>query len=219
LRRLSRWSTATLALLTTAALMPVQPAWAAGYSAPLRTAVANMRVATENRTGYDRGLFPHWIDADGDRCHTRNEVLIAEARTRPSVSSTCALSGGRWYSYYDNRYWTRASDLDIDHFIPLAEAWDSGARSWTTSRRRAFANDLGDRRSLVAVTDNVNQSKGDRDPAAWLPPYAAARCQYIHEWVAVKIRWRLTIDRAEKTALTTQANRCTNTRVTVTYAY
>ncbi|WP_231929610.1 HNH endonuclease family protein [Micromonospora inositola] len=87
----------------------------------------------------------------------------------------CALSGGRWYSYYDNTYWTITSDLDIDHMVPLAEAWDSGARNWTTSRRQSYANDLGDSRPLVAVTDNVNQAKGDQDPATWMPSYSSAR--------------------------------------------
>ncbi|NJC69249.1 HNH endonuclease [Planosporangium thailandense] len=214
-----RWVAAVVAT-TTAATLIVQPAWAAStYSAPLRTAVSRLVVASEVHTGYNRALFPHWIDADHNRCNTRNEVLIAEATTKPKVSSTCALSGGRWYSYYDNRYWTRTSDLDIDHVVPLAEAWESGARQWTTSRRQAYANDLGDSRTLAAVTDNVNQSKGDRDPAAWMPPYAGARCRYLGDWVAVKIRWRLTVDRAEKAALTSWANKCANTTIRVTYAF
>ena len=104
------------------------PAFAATYSAPLRTAVANLAVATEVRTGYNRDLFPHWIDADGDGCNTRYEVLIAEATTRPTVSGTCTLSGGRWFSYYDSATWTAPADLDVDHMVALAEAWDCGAR-------------------------------------------------------------------------------------------
>jgi hypothetical protein len=195
------------------------PAYAATYSAPLRTAVANLAVATENRAGYNRDLFPHWIDADGDRCNTRNEVLITEATTKPSVSSTCALTGGRWYSYYDNATWTNPSDLDIDHVVALAEAWDSGARTWPTSRRQAFANDLGDSRSLIAVTDNVNQSKSDKDPAEWLPPQTSARCRFITEWVVVKIRWRLTVNTAEKNTLTSLAASCTNSTISLTYAW
>ena len=193
-----------LAMATAATTLYATPAWA--YSAPLRTAVAGLPVATEVRTGYDRDLFPHWIDADGDGCNTRAEVLIAEATTRPSVGSGCSLSGGRWFSYYDGASWTNPSDLDIDHMVALAEAWDSGARSWTTTRRRAFANDLGDGRSLVAVTDDVNQAKGDKDPASWLPPSSSARCRYVTEWVAVKLRWRLTVDSTEKSALTSLAN-------------
>jgi len=110
------------------------------------------------------------------------------------------------------------ADLDIDHFVPLAEAWDSGARTWTTTQRRAFANDLGDSRSLVAVTDNVNQAKGDQDPATWIPSHSPARYRYAAEWLAVKIRWRLTVDTAEKNTLTNLANGCTNVTITVTHA-
>jgi hypothetical protein len=195
------------------------PAHAASTSAPLRTLVANLTVAAEVRTGYDRDLFPHWIDADSDGCNSRYEVLIAEATTAPTIGSGCSLTGGRWYSYYDNAYWTVPGDLDVDHMVALAEAWDSGARSWTTARRQSYANDLGDTRPLVAVTDNVNQSKSDQDPAEWMPPYASATCRYVNEWVATKTRWRLTVDSAEKTQLTSLAASCTNTTLTVTYAF
>ncbi|SCG78137.1 HNH endonuclease family protein [Micromonospora inositola] len=217
--RTLRWAATLLAAVTATTTLTAAPAHAETYSAALRTAVANLPVATEVRTGYDRRLFPLWIDADGDGCNTRYEVLIAEATTKPSVGAGCALSGGRWYSYYDNTYWTITSDLDIDHMVPLAEAWDSGARNWTTSRRQSYANDLGDSRPLVAVTDNVNQAKGDQDPATWMPSYSSARCRYINEWVATKIRWRLTVDTAEKNALTSWANSCSNVTITVVRAF
>ncbi len=139
--------------------------------------------------------------------------LLAEPVT---VGNGCSLSGGRWFSYYDRVSWTAASDLDIDHMVPLAEAWDFGGRSWSASERQSFANDLGDYRSLVAVTDNVNQSKGDQDPAQWLPQYD--RCRYLREFVAVKHRWRLTVDSGEKSAMTSQAAGCTNSTITVTRA-
>jgi hypothetical protein len=198
-----------------ASLLVATPASAATVSKPLRTMIADLPVATEVRTGYNRDLFPHWIDADGDGCNTRYEVLIAEAVTAPSVGSGCSLSGGRWYSYYDGASWTAPADLDIDHFVPLAEAWDSGARSWTTAQRQSFANDLGDARSLAAVTDNVNQAKGDKDPAEWMPPLTSVHCRYIGEWAAVKTRWGLTVDPAEKSALTSYASGCGNVTITV----
>jgi len=191
------------------------PANAVTITKPLRTLIADLPVATEVRTGYNRDLFPHWIDADGDGCNTRYEVLIAEAVTAPSVGSGCSLTGGRWLSYYDGASWTATSDVDIDHVVALAEAWDSGARNWTTTQRQAYANDLGDGRSLVAVTDNVNQSKGDRDPAEWVPPLSSVRCRYVGEWAAVKTRWGLSTDSAEKSALTSYAGSCTNVTITV----
>jgi len=198
------------------AVATADPANAASVSQPLRTMVANLPVATEVRTGYDRDLFNLWIDADGDGCNTRYEVLIAEAVTAPTVGSGCSLTGGRWYSYYDGAYWTDPADLDIDHMVPLAEAWDSGARNWTAAQREAYANDLGDPRPLVAVTDNVNQSKSDQDPAEWMPSLTSVYCQYITDWVADKTRWGLTVDTTEKASLTSYAAACTNSTVTVT---
>jgi hypothetical protein len=211
-----RRTTTLLAFLLALLVGAPAVAYAEQYSAPLQTAVADLPVATEVRTGYDRALFQHWIDADGDGCSTRNEVLLAEADDPPTVSGTCTLSGGRWFSYYDRVSWTSTSDLDIDHMVPLAEAWDSGARTWTSTVRRDFANDLGDYRSLVAVTDNVNQAKGDQDPGTWLPQYD--QCRYLREFVAVKHRWRLTVDSAEKAAMTSLASSCATTTITVTLA-
>jgi hypothetical protein len=106
--------------------------------------------------------------------------------------------------------------VDIDHLVPLAEAWDSGARGWNAGTRERYANDLGDRRALVAVTDNVNQSKGDQDIAEWLPELS--RCRYVREWVSVKIRWSLTVDRVEKRTARRLAGRCRNAVLRVSKA-
>ena len=208
----------TLTVLALAVGLVAVPAAAHAetYSAPFLTAIADLPVATEVRTGYNRDLFPHWVDADGDGCHARNEVLISEADDPVTVGPGCSLSGGRWFSYYDRLSWTNPSDVDIDHMVALAEAWDSGARSWSTSVRQSFANDLGDSRTLVGVTDDVNQAKGDQDPRTWMPTYD--KCRYLREWVAVKHRWRLTVDSGEKSALNSLASGCSNTTITVTRA-
>lgn len=194
---------------------PAPAAHAAGesYSAPLTTAIAGLTVAAEVRTGYERSKFRHWVDADGDGCSTRAEVLDIESET----SVTCSnLAGGRWFSYYDRVSWTDSSRIDIDHMVPLAEAWDSGARNWTAAQREAYANDLGDYRTLVGVTDSVNSAKGDQDIAEWKPTYD--KCRYLREYVAVKIRWRLSVNSGEKTAMQNLAAGCTNTTITVTRA-
>ncbi len=184
------------------------------WSGTLTQGIAHIPVATEVRTGYDRSLFNHWIDADGDGCDTREEVLIAEAEDAPTIGAGCSLSGGRWYSYYDGIYQTSASALDIDHLVPLAEAWDSGARTWTSQRRQDYANDLGDTRPLVGVTASQNRSKGDQDVAEWTPPIND--CRYIKDWVADKIRWGLSQDSSERSALQGIASGCTNSTITVT---
>ncbi len=125
------------------------------------------------------------------------------------TDSACAAVSGRWYSPYDGATWTAASDVDIDHVVPLAEAWRSGANTWTTSRRQSFANDLS-RPQLIAVTDNVNQAKGDQDPSTWQPPVTSYRCTYAKMWITVKSYWALTLQASEKTALQTMLNTCTS---------
>lgn len=181
----------------------------------LRGAIRRLVVRRERRAGYDRDLFgSDWIDADGDCRDTRDEVLAQESRE--PVGRVCDVTRGLWRSYYDGAVWRSSSDVDIDHVVALAEAWDSGARGWSARTRLRYANDLGDRRTLVAVTDNVNQSKADQDPAEWLPEQRV--CRYVVQHVAVKLRWSLRVDRRERRALRDLAAGCPDRRVTVTRA-
>jgi hypothetical protein len=185
---------------------------------PVREALAALPGEAESRTGYDRSLFRHWVDADRDGCSTRAEILIAEATTPPAVGANCAISGGSWFSPYDDRTVSAARDLDIDHFVPLAEAWDSGASTWSAGEREAFANDLGDERSLIAVTASSNRSKSDQDPAEWLPPAQDYRCTYAATWIVVKMRWGLSVDPAEQEALAGVLAGCPDEEIEVVLA-
>jgi hypothetical protein len=171
---------------------------------PIRAQHVDRR-AQGSTSGYSRDLFPHWITTSGT-CDTRETVLKRDG-TSVVTSSTCAATSGRWYSPYDGATWTAASDIDIDLVVPLAEAWRSEAISWTTSKRQSYANDLI-RPQLIAVTDNVNQSKGDQDPSTSQPSLNSYRCTYARMWIAVKYYWRLTLQPAEKTALQTMLNTC-----------
>lgn len=162
----------------------------------------DLTVAAEQSGGYNRNLFKHWVDADGDGCDARREVLIAEAVVAPRVGSGCSLSGGEWLSRYDGK--TTSGDgsaFDVDHLVPLAEAWESGAGDWSADRREDYANDLGYADSLIAVSASSNRSKGARDPAEWMPPAAGVHCWYAAAWVQVKTRWSLMVDQAEATKL------------------
>ncbi|WP_326811661.1 HNH endonuclease family protein [Streptomyces scopuliridis] len=199
-----------LALPLTAA-----PAGAAADAAPatgapmtLADGISLLPVAAESREGYQRTSFKHWVDNDRDGCNTRSEVLISESRTAPTIETGCKVTAGEWFSYYDGVTVTAPGGLDIDHMVPLAEAWDSGASAWTAQRREAYANDLDADRSLVAVTAKTNRSKADQDPQDWLPPLADARCTYIADWVSTKLRWSLAVDQAERAALTRIAAGC-----------
>jgi hypothetical protein len=204
---------------TTAAAAAAAPR-AAGQTVtlPVRDALEQLPLADENRTGYQRTAFRHWVDADKDGCDTRKEVLKAEAVVAPVQGPGCALTGGEWYSPYDDTYFTDAGKLDIDHLVPLAEVWDSGASAWTAAERQAYANDLADARDLIAVSARSNRSKADQDPSTWLPPAAGYRCTYVTDWIADKTRWGLTIDPAEQTALQQDLAACPDTPITVTTA-
>jgi hypothetical protein len=171
-----------------------------------RSELAQLRVATDGSTsGYSRDLFPHWSTVSG-ACNTRETVLRRDG-TNVVTNSSCAAVSGSWFSPYDGATWTAASDVDIDHIVPLAAAWRTGAASWTTAKRQQFANDLTGTQ-LIAVTDNVNQAKGDQTPATWKPPRTTYWCTYAKMWTHSKFRWTLTINSAEKSALTDMLNRC-----------
>jgi hypothetical protein len=202
---------AVVALAATClAVVNAQPASATPPGIPSKATAQSqlnaLTVASQGSTsGYSRDLFPHWITISGS-CNTREQVLKRDG-TSVVVDSSCAATSGRWYSPYDGATWTAASDVDIDHVVPLAEAWRSGANSWTTSRRQSFANDLS-RPQLIAVTDNVNQAKGDQDPSTWQPPLSSYRCTYSKMWITVKYNWSLTLQSSEKSALQSMLNTC-----------
>ncbi len=189
-----------LALMVALALVVSMPALpASAVRIRVRAILPKLAVSHERNAGYDRDKFPTWIDADHDGCDTRAEVLIRESLVQVKKKPGCLVVRGRWLSVFDQRRWRRASDVDIDHHVPLAEAWGSGARGWKSARRTAYANDLKYAHSLNAMTDNLNSSKGDRDPAQWLPP--TFRCKYVTWWMQVKYRWRLSVNRTEKRAI------------------
>ncbi|MET8681757.1 DUF1524 domain-containing protein [Streptomyces sp. NPDC004647] len=198
---------AATAALTFFGTTPAQAALPTPVSAATaRSYLASMPATAEHsRTGYSRDLFPHWITISG-ACNTRETVLKRDG-SNVVTDSACAATSGSWYSPYDGATWYAASDVDIDHLIPLAEAWDSGAYNWTTSKRQQLANDLT-RPQLLAVTDNVNQSKGDQDPGTWWPSRTTYKCTYARAWVQVKYYYGLSVDSTEKSSLSSVLNGC-----------
>ncbi|MEN9692463.1 MAG: hypothetical protein RLZZ330_107 [Actinomycetota bacterium] len=178
------------------------------------TALLNLLTvkSEQNSYSYDRALFRHWSDFDSDGCDTRAEVLMIETSKRVTYTSSsgCTVDTGKWFSVYDNVSITDAGTLDIDHFVPLKEAWESGASKWTSSQREAYANDLSFGPSLIAVTASTNRSKSDRDPASWMPPSNGFHCTYAKDWIRVKYRWHMSVDSSEKSALNRELSTCSN---------
>ncbi|MFV2114229.1 HNH endonuclease family protein [Micromonospora sp. LOL_025] len=172
------------------------------------TSVISPTFGLQNTTGGAGRRSPAGAAGAGATSVSREQVLKRDG-TSVVVDSSCAAVSGRWYSPYDGATWSAASDVDIDHVVPLAEAWRSGASGWTTSRRQSFANDLTGPQ-LIAVTDNVNQAKGDQDPSTWQPPQSAYRCTYSKMWITVKYNWGLALQSSEKSALQSMLNTCSS---------
>ena len=167
-------------------------------SADARSVLSSIKVENEYQTGYKRKLFIHWADLDGNGCDTREEVLMRDSVSKPQVDSyRCYVVAGDWVSPYDGAKLGDRGDVDIDHVVALKEAWDSGAWAWSESQRKAYANDMTDRRTLIAVTDRVNVSKSDKDPSNWMPPLRSYWCTYLADWISVKARWGLSMDQSE----------------------
>jgi len=152
---------------------------------------------------YDRDLYSHWIDADGDCQDTRQEVVIARGANIRLSADGCRVISGIWIGPYTGERYTDPSDLHVDHVVPLAEAHRSGAAEWPASRKRAFANSLG---NLLAVDAGENMSKGADDPSDWMPE--KGRCDYVQRWVEVKQRWGLSMDRTETHRVEAVMERC-----------
>ncbi|KKZ60185.1 hypothetical protein EMCG_05107 [[Emmonsia] crescens] len=165
-----------LATITTSSTIPLSKRAPPNIPSPAEalSLLSSITVAPQGpQDGYSRTLFPHWITIQGT-CNTRETVLQRDG-TNINAGSDCYPISGSWYSAYDGATWTKASDLDIDHMVPLSNAWKSGAADWTTEQRKTFANDLVNPQ-LIAVTDNVNQQKSDSGPEEWKPPLQSPRC-------------------------------------------
>jgi hypothetical protein len=156
--------------------------------------------------GYSHLLFmPEWEPQRG-RCDTREIVLTRDAETVRRDAS-CRVLDGIWYSRYDGQTLTSESQLDVDHVVPLANAWRSGANVWSDARRRAFANDL-ERPELITVSAVANVAKGGATPVTWKPPLTGYWCTYARSWITVKHYYGLRVTKAEKAALTDMLDTC-----------
>ena len=160
---------------------------------------------------YDRNDWKHWSDADRDCQDARNEVLIAESRTKVAYRTDrkCRVAAGEWLAPYSNTIVTDPGRLDVDHMVPLGNTHDSGAWQWSANRREQYANYLEDPQHLIAVTASANRSKGARGPEQWKPEDRTYRCQYATDWINIKSTWELTVTESELAGLNQMLSTCT----------
>lgn len=156
---------------------------------------------------YSRDAWSHWDDVDGNGCDARQDALIAWSVVPATVNraGTCKVITGSWISPYDGITTTVPGDFDVDHLVPLENAFRSGGWRWDATRRRAFAND---QKELVVSSARSNRTKGSDPPDQWRPPNRDSWCAYATGWVAVKVTWDLTATTSERDALGQMLDTC-----------
>lgn len=156
---------------------------------------------------YNRKSWSHWVDNDQDCQDTRAEILIRDsiAPVKFKRNKGCSVSWGKWLDPYTLQTFTKASDIDIDHIIPLAHAHRNGAKNWTKKQKRAFANDPA---NLLAVEDNANQQKNAQAPHEWMPSNREYHCVYLKKWQQLKRKYSLSATAAEQRYISFRLNLC-----------
>ncbi|MEV4434005.1 HNH endonuclease family protein [Streptomyces sp. NPDC049585] len=172
--------------------------------------LAELDVKPFDSKGYDRKHFGAacWVQHGVDRCTTRQVALKLHSDVPATLDGPCRVVAGKWHSEYDNRTMADPVHVDLDHLVPLRNAWGSGARDWTPQKRLEFANDLTASPELIAVSTWTNRRKGDKSPDQWMPQLPEAQCKYGQAWVAVKDYYGLSVTAAEKARLQAVLDKC-----------
>jgi hypothetical protein len=186
------------------------PTYGPAEPAPVDIRAELAKLSIDDRpdgSGYRRDLFMpggRWQDPDRNGCNAREDALRAQSAP-PITGRGCSTTGGRWFYRYVEGVSDKPADVDVDHMVPLANAWRSGARNWSTDRLVRYAADPD---VLWVVEDNANQSKGDRGPEQWRPKERGVWCTYAMAWIAIKAKYQLTATTAERDALGQMLEEC-----------
>lgn len=211
----SRRGTAALAATLAAALWAGSPAQAqpAATRTTAKALLAKLAVAAErdSYTGFP-GELETWAKSTVRKCRTLYHQVIAEEALDPAPKA-CVTFNRLWKDpWLGNRTQSSAAMTTV-RLVFAGEAWNSGARAWDARTQRAFANDVNLARTLVAVTEKSAAARQDREPGVWLPSKKALRCAYVTDWIAVKYRWRLSVDDVEKQALSSALAGCKSVKI------
>ncbi|MGO1630248.1 MAG: GmrSD restriction endonuclease domain-containing protein [Microbacteriaceae bacterium] len=173
---------------------------------------SGLAVTDASRVGYDRDLFPHWSDLDGNGRDTRNDILVRDLTdvTFTDASEQLVATGTLADPYTGEaidfqRGQGTSNAVQIDHLIPLAAAWTGGADDWTTDEREQFANDPI---NLLAVDGPANSSKSDKLPSEWMPANDAYHCTYAAQITVVADTYDLAVTEADRSELVATADAC-----------
>lgn len=144
-------------------------------------------------------FHPGWIDSNNNNLDTRQEVLVRDSIVTPEISCThkkCFVTSGLWLCPYTNTLFTNPKLLDIDHVVPLKEAYRSGANRWTRVKFIQFTNDPD---NLLVVSARENRAKGDKEPSKWpslkVQESSDYWCnEYVMKYTRIKSKYHLRID-------------------------
>lgn len=173
--------------------------------ASVAAAAAGLRTVNSSQVGYDRDLFEHWSDPDGNGCDARNDILQRDlTNIALRAGDGCVVERGTLTDPYtgDVIPFTRgvatSGAVHIDHIVPLAAAWTGGANTWDAAQREAFANDP---MNLQAVDGRANSAKGSRLASEWMPPNAAFHCTYLAQMTSVLAAYDLAVTPIDQNAI------------------
>ena len=195
--------------------------------------LAKLNVSNSTEIEYNRSEWKHWSSTEGKACwSTREEILNRDAEegtvtyvdkkmnVTTNYSDACAIgtpvkedgklrvdtvNSGEWVDPYSGKSISSASDLDIDHIVPLKYAAENGGQSWSEGEKEKFANDPD---NLLATSAKENRSKGAKGPSDYMPPYKAYRCQYSKSFVGVASKYNLSIQKKDLNVLNKTLSDC-----------
>ncbi len=166
------------------------------------TVLNEIPTASGSAQGYQRTAFgPAWGDVNHNGCDTRDDILTRDLTNVTYLPDThdCVVVSGTLVSPYTAATISfakaKATDVQIDHLVPLGWAWQYGAGTWTPAQREQFANDP---LNLTAVDGPSNEQKSDSGPAGWMPPSQAYSCTYVARFTFVVHQYALAIDYADR---------------------
>lgn len=174
---------------------------------------------------YNRQLqFGRWVnDPNSETClNTRAKVLVRDS-TKPALfkeTQKCLVDQGAWKDPYTNKVFNSANAVQIDHLVPLKNAYISGAHKWNFQARCLYANYLGYAFHLLPVSAIENMKKSDKAPDQYMPPNKFYACTYVRQWLSVKMLWGLSMTLSEANAIrrVITENNCSNSSFRVTDA-
>ena len=171
-------------------------------SALLRYTILSDRDQQYRREDY----LVRWPDSDNDCQNLRHELLVRESLSDVTFTNShnCVVSAGVWFDPYTEKQLNQASDLDVDHVIPLAYAHEHGGDAWSNKKKKAFATDQD---NLLLVDDYENSVKGSKGPSEYLPA-KGFHCEYLSIWKHMAEKYSIKIDEADRAVIAETQPRC-----------